>query len=910
VSSSQELSGERSDGKQLVSEFDRAWMGSSVPRIEDFLTRARTSKPPAQPGFLEELVKVDLEYRWREPSKIAAGKGWSKARPRLEDYVAVYPDLGSSNRLPVHLIAEEYWVRHRYGDRPDHGEYLTRFPQQSAQLREALSRVDEELTAEAACEKGATIRERLQTDKVSAPAAQAPKSQDMVDLFDVLGHLQILSPAQMAEISRDSTSHSSDTRTLARTLLQRGWLTPYQVNQLVQGRGPQLVVGAYLLVERLGEGGAGQVFKARHQKMNRVAAVKIIRKELLADADVLSRFYREIQVLSQLNHPNVVHAYDAGPAGATHFLAMEYVEGSDLGRLVKKDGPMPVLQACEYIRQAAVGLQHAHERGLVHRDIKPHNLIMSVRDGLIKVADLGLARLPRTTNDEVTAALTGGVQTSGTLTPQNAVLMGTADYLAPEQAVDFHAADIRADIYSLGCTLYYLLTGRPPFPATTLVEKVLRHQQAEPPDLKNLRSDVPDGLVAIARRTLAKRPADRYQTPGELADALAPWCGASGTSTSTVVRSFKNRFRLSRRMTIGILLLIACLGSSVLIWRWASRQPGGTVAGLGLKLRDLDDNTWLKLRPPDQDKFGLGAPWCYDRDQRRFVRIGGTDVLNDRATASNAVRSLELSTLTWTTNLPITTRTENTKGLGYGGGRGTCYDRDAHSIWDYSDVGLFKGVRDLGPDKWKYIKTVEARVMPRLAYDEGARKLICLGYHFDDRLYTHIYDPAIDKMTYGGGLDSARGDWHKDYPPAFIYVPELKGCLLIRGKPEKLVTGDVFDVTAKAWRKLDFKGLAPPARSAMGLCYDRQNRVVLLFGGIAGTEKNPQVLNDLWIYYPDRNVWYETKSDSAPRYTGKYNPNLPPDCQMLAYDEEYKVHVLILQDWGTDSGIWAYRYKR
>jgi serine/threonine protein kinase len=181
---------------------------------------------------------------------------------------------------------------------------------------------------------------------------------------------------------------------------------------------------------------------------------------------------------------------------------------------------MPVQQACEYIRQAALGLQHAHGKGLVHRDIKPHNLIMSVRDGLIKVADLGLARLPRTMNAEVTAALSG-VRGSGTLTPENAVLMGTADYLAPEQAADFHAADIRADIYSLGCSLYYLLTGRPPFPAATLVEKVLRHQQAEPPDLRQLRPEVPDSLLPIARHMLAKRPEERYQTPGELADALA-----------------------------------------------------------------------------------------------------------------------------------------------------------------------------------------------------------------------------------------------------------------------------------------------------------------------------------------------------------------------------------------------------
>src|SRR5262249_23157614 len=155
------------------------------------------------------------------------------------------------------------------------------------------------------------------------------------------------------------------------------------------------------------------------------------------------------------DHPNIVHAYDAGAEGSSHFLALEYVEGTDLARLVKRCGPLPVAQACAYIRQAAIGLQHAHERGLVHRDIKPHNLILSLSDGRIKVADLGLARLPRTGNDEMTAALSGADKGSS-LTPIGAILMGTADYLAPEQAVDFHKADIRADIYSLGCTLWYL----------------------------------------------------------------------------------------------------------------------------------------------------------------------------------------------------------------------------------------------------------------------------------------------------------------------------------------------------------------------------------------------------------------------------------------------------------------------
>src|SRR5262249_4434703 len=205
------------------------------------------------------------------------------------------------------------------------------------------------------------------------------------------------------------------------------------------------------------------------------------------------------------------------PSG--HYLAMEFIEGTDLGRLVKQNGPMPVNQACEYIRQAACGLAHAHERDLVHRDIKPHNLIMSVRDGLIKVADLGLARLPRSMNSEVTAALSG-VKGSGTLTPENAVLMGTADYLAPEQALDFHKADIRADIYSLGCTFQYLLTGQPPFPSGNLAEKVARHMHAEPPWVEKFRKDVPAGLQSVLGKMLAKQPNERYQTPAEVAAAL------------------------------------------------------------------------------------------------------------------------------------------------------------------------------------------------------------------------------------------------------------------------------------------------------------------------------------------------------------------------------------------------------
>jgi serine/threonine-protein kinase len=260
--------------------------------------------------------------------------------------------------------------------------------------------------------------------------------------------------------------------------------------------------------------------------MNRLVALKLIRRELVADAEVVARFLREIQVVSQLSHPNVVHAYDAGPVGPTYFLAMEYVEGIDLGRLVKTRGPLSVAAACDCIRQGALGLQHAHERGLVHRDIKPPNFLVAatsgdgVGPGLVKLLDLGLARLQRRPDGERTSVLTQA----------GPVMMGTPDYLAPEQALDFRGVDIRADIYGLGCTLYYLLTARPPFPGGSLAQKLLRHQQAEFVPVDRFRTDVPAAVAAVLRRMLAKHPDDRPQTPQLVADALHALVKTGGLS--------------------------------------------------------------------------------------------------------------------------------------------------------------------------------------------------------------------------------------------------------------------------------------------------------------------------------------------------------------------------------------------
>jgi serine/threonine-protein kinase len=331
----------------------------------------------------------------------------------------------------------------------------------------------------------------------------------------------LLEPEQLEQIDGLAASFTT-AKPLAKELLQRGWLTAYQANQLLLGKGDQLVLGQHILLERLGEGGMGAVFKARQRMLDRVVALKLIRKERVANPDSVRRFHREVRAAAQLSHPNIVLAFDADQAGGTHFLVLEYVEGTDLAKWVKKHGPLPIADACDYIRQAALGLQHSHEKGMIHRDIKPHNLLLAASSdqpsmaagrkpaAVVKILDMGLARVTQADGD--------GESTS-TLTQEGAV-MGTPDYIAPEQARESHDVDIRADLYSLGCTLYFLLTGRPPFPGGTLGSKLIRHQLDEPTPVEQLRPEVPPEVAGVVRKLMAKKPEDRYQTPAEVAEAL------------------------------------------------------------------------------------------------------------------------------------------------------------------------------------------------------------------------------------------------------------------------------------------------------------------------------------------------------------------------------------------------------
>ena len=270
----------------------------------------------------------------------------------------------------------------------------------------------------------------------------------------------------------------------------------------------------YRVLEVIGEGGMGVVYKAMHRLMERTVALKVIRANYTNNAVAVERFRREVKAAARLDHPNIVHAYDAEQAGGLHFLVMEFVDGESLDKLVKRLGSLPVKHACSYIAQVATGLCHAHEQGMVHRDIKPHNLIVT-RNGRVKILDFGLARLAD--NDQQTDKR----QASLTLVD---TVVGTPDYLSPEQAVSSRSVDIRSDIYSLGCTFYQLLTGQSPFPDRTVMEKLIDHCKSEPVPVEQLCPDVPAEVAAVVRKMMAKNPQVRYQSPAELVQDLSPLC--------------------------------------------------------------------------------------------------------------------------------------------------------------------------------------------------------------------------------------------------------------------------------------------------------------------------------------------------------------------------------------------------
>ena len=410
------------------------------------------------PPQIVAILCVDQHQRWQLGERIPA-----------ETYLDMHPALAAAWADAFELVQGEYRLLQELGENPSLEDFCQRFPHYAGKLH----KLD-------APEDGTAVPH---TASLNTPG----------DVISTAGDV-ILDPRVAVE-----------------------WPT----------------IPGYKIVGKLGQGGMGHVFKARQDRLGRLVALKIIRKESVSqDPAAIRRFQREARSAAQLSHPNIIVIYDFNQVNDTYYLAMEYVEGIDMHNLVQDFGPLRPDVAVEFMRQVALGLQHAHEQGMVHRDIKPSNLMVTLPPsearrssqenqllfrpdedqllrGLVKILDMG------------TALVTQTIDTGSEQWTKHGALMGTPDYLSPEQALDSHSVDIRADLYSLGCTFYYLLTGKPPYGEFPLMRKLMMHQNEDARSVRELQPGIPADLEGIVRRLMAKRKEDRFQTPKELAEALA-----------------------------------------------------------------------------------------------------------------------------------------------------------------------------------------------------------------------------------------------------------------------------------------------------------------------------------------------------------------------------------------------------
>lgn len=304
----------------------------------------------------------------------------------------------------------------------------------------------------------------------------------------------------------------TDGEMLAREMVEQQLLTQYQSDLLQKGMTAGWILGDYMILDMLGKGGMGIVFKAQHRRLNRTVALKVLPPAAMACEQTVARFKQEVQAIGKLSHPNMVVAHDARIDGGVHFLVMEYVLGWDLAKLVQKRGPLPISQAVAVVTQTAIGLAYAHRHGVVHRDIKPQNLMIA-RDGTVKIFDLGLARL-------ATDDLGGSRRSHSERLTRAGMMLGTVAFMAPEQSIDSREADRRSDIYSLGCTFFYLITGQAPYGLENTPQVVIAHREQAVPSPRPLRPEISKELDAIVRKMMAKDPDERYQSMEELVGVL------------------------------------------------------------------------------------------------------------------------------------------------------------------------------------------------------------------------------------------------------------------------------------------------------------------------------------------------------------------------------------------------------
>ncbi|MDR1960364.1 MAG: serine/threonine protein kinase [Planctomycetaceae bacterium] len=333
--------------------------------------------------------------------------------------------------------------------------------------------------------------------------------------LDCLRRSELVEDSQLGEILPQireelGPEKQDDSEAVGNALVTHGLITPWHLRQLLKKRYKGFFLRQYKILSHLGTGGMSTVYLAEHTMMHRQAAIKVLPKKKLEKSIYLDRFVREAQAIASLDHPNIIRAYDIDRENHIHYIVMEYFKGRNLQEVVDKDGVLAYETAADYVRQAALALEYAHQIGVVHRDVKPGNLLVN-HEGLVKVLDLGLALLDEGMFD-------------GKLTEiQEDRILGTADYLAPEQGIDSHQVDARADIYGLGCVLYFCLTGHAPFPEGGVAQKLLDHQHKEPAPIFRERPDAPEDLVRLCQKMMSKKREDRQQSAMEVVADLQNW---------------------------------------------------------------------------------------------------------------------------------------------------------------------------------------------------------------------------------------------------------------------------------------------------------------------------------------------------------------------------------------------------
>lgn len=361
------------------------------------------------------------------------------------------------------------------------------------------------------------------------------------EFVEMIGKSGLIGNDQLQPFLARGDGSSEDPSSLSEALVAAGLLTSWQCDKLLVGKHRGFILGKYKILAPLGAGGMGQVFLAEHRVMRHRVAIKTMAKRRLGNDAYLKRFEQEARAAAAVEHPRVVRAFDFDAGPDLYFIVMEFVDGEDLQKIIDRDGIMPIPVAAECIRQTAEGLEAIHKAGLVHRDLKPGNLIVDPQ-GNVRILDLGLARMSEDDSSSLTLMY-------------DAKMMGTVDYLAPEQARNSHNIDHRADLYSLGCTFYFLLTGRPPFVGGTSMERIIDHQIKPPTDVRELRAEVPVGVAELCHKLLEKKPDDRIQTAAEVVAALAAWLQrheavpASPTGSPTALRAVPAPSPASHRRT-------------------------------------------------------------------------------------------------------------------------------------------------------------------------------------------------------------------------------------------------------------------------------------------------------------------------------------------------------------------------